>query len=218
MIRWITFIFICLTFKTYSQVSESPKVMSLGTNNALTIPLSGISSDDTEKLWKKYIDQYDGSIKWNKKAKEYFVDNASIPSVSESTVDLYAKAEGVGSDVNFSVWIDMGGAFLTSITQPEKFSAASEILSGFYREVEKFKTEQKWEAEEKKLKSLSSDMKDIIRDRESDEKDIKKAEAKIAELKAKIMENLKTQATKQSEIDAQQIVVDGVKATLGKME
>ena len=107
---------------------------------------------------------------------------------------------------------------MTSITQPEKFSAASEILSGFYREVEKFKTEQKWEAEEKKLKSLSSDMKDIIRDRESDEKDIKKAEAKIAELKAKIMENLKTQATKQSEIDAQQIVVDGVKATLGKME
>ena len=102
----------------------------------------------------------------------------------------------------FSVWFDLGGAFLSSTAHADKYPAASEVMVDYYREVEKYKTQEKLENEESKLKSLNGNLKDLTRDKENHEKDIKKAEEKIAELKAKIDQNVKDQAAKQAEIDA----------------
>ncbi len=210
-------LFLFFSLYSFGQVSEGMKPMSRGNNNALTVSLSGVSVNEAEKIWKKYVDKYDGRDKWNKKAKELFIDNASISTIGDNTVDLYSKAETMGDGVLFSVWFDLGGAYLSSIAHADKYVAASEVLSGYYREVEKYKTEQKLDNEENKLKDLTGNMKDLARDKESYEKDIKKAEEKINDLRARIEQNNKDQAAKQAEIDAQRSVVDGVKSTLGKI-
>ena len=217
MSKILTTLLLFISIISYGQVSESPRPMSLGLNNALTVSLTGVSVGDAERIWKKYASQFDGSSKWNKKAQELFIDKASINTIGENTVDLYSKAEKVGDDVLFSVWFDLGGAFLSSTAHADKYSAASEVMVDFSREVEKFKTQEKLENEESKLKSLSGNMKDLTRDKEGYEKDIKKAEEKIAELKGKIEQNLKDQAAKQAEIDAQQSVIETVKTTLSKI-
>jgi len=200
-----------------AQVSEGGKPMTQGTNNALTVTLNGISVSDAEKIWKNYIGPFDGKSKYNKKANELFVDNASIASVSPNTIDLYSKAEKVGNDVNFSVWFDLGGAYLSSIAHPDRYPAAVEVMKGYLREISRFKTNEQLKEEEKKLDKLNSSLKDLTRDKEGYEKDIKKAEDKITESKSKIDQNIKDQAAKQAEIDAQRSVIDKVKSDLDKI-
>lgn len=200
-----------------AQVSEGGKPMTQGTNNALTVTLNGISVSDAEKIWKSYIQPFDGKSKYNKKADELFVDNASIASVSANTIDLYSKAEKVGDDVNFSVWFDLGGAYLSSIAHPDRYPAAVEVMKGYLREISRFKTNEQLKEEEKKLDKLNSSLKDLTRNKDSYEKEIKKAEEKIAESKSKIEQNIKDQAAKQAEIDAQKSVVDKVKSDLDKI-
>ena len=210
---------ICLlfSFRMFSQVSESLRPMSQGNNNSLTVSFNGISTNDAEKIWKKYVDQFGGKSKYNKKAKELFTDNASIGSISENTLDIYSKAEKLGDDVLFTAWFDLGGAYLSSAAHPTKYPAASDLMMGYIKEVNKFRKNELLKEEEKKLESLNGNLKDINRDKDNYEKEIKKAEEKIADYKSKIEQKMKDQSAKQAEIDAQKTVVDGVRSNLEKI-
>lgn len=213
----ILLILLLSSFKLTAQVSESLRPMSQGNNNSLTVSFNGISTNDAERIWKKYVDQFGGKSKYTKKAKELFVDNASIGSINDNTIDIYSKAEKLGDDVIFTVWFDLGGAYLSSAAHPTKYPAASDLMSGYIKEVNRFKTSEKLKEEEKKLSGLESDLKDMNRDKENYEKEIKKAEERIADYRSKIEQKVKDQSAKQAEIESQKTAVDGVKSTLDKI-
>ena len=100
---------------------------------------------------------------------------------------------------------------------PERYKAGSDIMIGFLKEIERFKISESLKVEERKLDKLNGNLKDLVRTNESLAKDIKKAEEKIADAKLKIEQYTKDQAAKQSEIDAQKALVDGVKSNLEKI-
>ncbi|QLH30487.1 MAG: hypothetical protein HWD63_14580 [Candidatus Parvibacillus calidus] len=152
--------------------------MSQGSNNALTVSLTDISVSDAEKVWKDFAKTFGGKIKYNKKEKEYFVDDASVPSVSTNTIDLYSKAEKVGTEVAYSVWFDLGGGYLSSTSNAAMYSNAVSFMKDFLREVERFKINEQLKIEMKSLEKLNDNLKSLTRDKEGYEKDIKKAEEK----------------------------------------
>ena len=205
------FYFFLYSYAAQCQVSEGLRSMSQGNNNALVVSLVGVSQNDAEKIWKKYMDEFGGKSKFNKKSGELYTDNASLPTISENTVDVYGKAEKLAS------WFDLGGAYLSNAAHPERYKAGSDIMIGFLKEIERFKISESLKVEERKLDKLNGNLKDLVRTNESLAKDIKKAEEKIADAKLKIEQNTKGQAAKQSEIDAQKALVDGVKSNLEKI-
>ena len=211
------FCFFLYSYAAQCQVSEGLRSMSQGNNNALVVSLVGVSQNDAEKIWKKYMDGFGGKSKFNKKSGELFTDNASLPTISENTVDVYGKAEKLGDDIIFASWFDLGGAYLSNAAHPERYKAGSDIMIGFLKEIERFKISESLKVEERKLDKLNGNLKDLVRTNESLAKDIKKAEEKIADAKLKIEQNTKDQAAKQSEIDAQKALVDGVKSNLEKI-
>ncbi|MCO6460021.1 MAG: hypothetical protein J5I59_01350 [Saprospiraceae bacterium] len=210
------FIFIIPFFLT-AQVSESVLPMSQGSYNSLTITLKDISQKDAENVWKDYMKSLGNKTKYLRKEKEYFVDDASVPQISSSTIDIYSKSEKTGNDILFTVWFDLGGGYLTSKSQPEKYTAAVTMLNDYQREISRFKTNELLKTEEKTLSQLNSDLKRLVNDKEDYEKEIKKAEERIASYKAKIEQNIKDQSAKQTEITKQQAVVEKVKTDLSKI-
>lgn len=82
--------------------------MSQGSKNALTVTLSDIRANDVDAVWKDYMKTMGNKTKYQRKEKEYFVDDPSMPEISKSTVDIYSKTEESGKDVQFSVWFDLG--------------------------------------------------------------------------------------------------------------
>ncbi len=212
-------LFLCSFFPLLAsaQVTESVKAMSQGSNNALSVSLADISVSDAEKVWKDFAKTFSSKIKYNKKEKEYFVDDASVPSVSPNTIDLYSKAEKVGNEVAFSVWFDLGGGYLSSASNAAMYSNAVSFMKDYMKEVERFKINEQLKVEMKALDKLNDNLKSLTRDKDGYEKDIKKAEDKITESRAKIEQNVKDQANKQTEINTQQAKIDKIKADLQKL-
>ncbi len=215
--RLLFFLFTILPCVTWAQINEGVKAMSQGSNNALTITLSDIRAKDVENVWKDYMKTMGNKTKYQRKEKEYFADDASLPEVSKSTVDIYSKAEESGKDVQFSVWFDLGGGYLSSSGQPDQYKAAVNVMNDFVREINRYKINEQLKAEMNKMSKMNNDLKKLVSDKDSYEKDIKKAEEKIAEAKAKIEQNIKDQATKQAEITTQQAAIDKVKSDLEKI-
>ncbi|HQN57849.1 MAG TPA: hypothetical protein PLR24_11470, partial [Saprospiraceae bacterium] len=80
-----------------------------------------------------------------------------------------------------------------------------------------FKINEQLKVEMKALDKLNDNLKSLTRDKDGYEKDIKKAEDKITESRAKIEQNVKDQANKQTEINTQQAKIDKIKADLQKL-
>lgn len=56
--------------------------MSQGNNNALVVSLVGVSQNDAEKIWKKYMDEFGGKSKFNKNQVSYILTMpVYLPSV-----------------------------------------------------------------------------------------------------------------------------------------
>jgi hypothetical protein len=215
--KLIFFLFTILPCVAWAQVSEGVKAMSQGSNNALTVTLSDIRANDVDAVWKDYMKTMGNKTKYQRKEKEYFVDDASMPEISKSTVDIYSKTEESGKDVQFSVWFDLGGGYLSSSGQPDQYKAAVNVMNDFVREINRFKLNEHLKTEMNKISKMNNDLKKLVSDKDSYEKDIKKAEEKIVDAKAKIEQNIKDQAAKQAEITTQQAAIDKVKSDLDKI-
>ncbi|HQW11716.1 MAG TPA: hypothetical protein PLP06_06185 [Saprospiraceae bacterium] len=210
-------IFIALAFSSLQlqgQVSESVRNMSAGDNNSLSIIVNGIEPKDVESVWEKFTKQYDGKQKYNRKAKELMIDNATIKTLSDNTVDVYSKAERVGDATQFTLWFDLGGAYLNSKDHPERYQAAVTLLNEFDKETKRFVVNQQLKEAEKALSKLEDQQKSLVKDKEGLEKDIKKAEDKIQGWKKDIDKSVNDQAAKASEIEKQKAEVDRIKTNL----
>ena len=84
-----TLILFLISFSVLSaQISEQEKTMSAGVYNSLTLELPDTQKKFAENLWKKYMKQFDGKMKKNKKAKEYFIENCTMVGVGLSLIHI----------------------------------------------------------------------------------------------------------------------------------
>ena len=221
--KWFNYLLIAIFLplasfaQTIANVGEGPYNNHKGEYNAFYVDLIHDSdAKEVEKEWKSFIKSYKGKTKKVKKSDDFMTDDATIPDMSENTVDIISRADKNGNQVRFIVWYNLGGAYLSTAMHPDRAVVAEKMLQDFALTREKAAVERKLQDEEKKLKGLSGDLKDMVKDKEGLESDIKKYEEKIEEARTKISENLKAQEAKQGEINAQKGVIEGVKTELKK--
>ncbi len=197
-----------------AQIMEAAKVMSQGENNALIVKLPDTEVKVVEKEWESFIKGYKAKMRKIKKSSEMFADDAKIEDISSNTVDVYALVSERGADTELSVWFDLGGAYLNSETHPEQYTKAEGVLNDFLGRVSKTYIANLLNIEQKKLKGLEGNLKDIEKSSENSVKDIAKFEEKIAEAKANIEKCKLDKETAMKDIEAQKVAVKKVKTQL----
>ena len=100
-------------------VQEGEWMMSLGKQNAFFADMPEVNKDIAEDVWKDYMKDY-GKVKRNKKAKEYYSQEANIPIIGgtqplnvyakfDERVDMNRTSPGAGIvDGDFRVLLDAG--------------------------------------------------------------------------------------------------------------
>lgn len=196
------------------EIVEMKMPMSEGTNNAMTINLPKTAAKDAEKAWEKHIKEYGGKTKKNKKTGEIFTDNAMIEAMSKNTVDVYAvvKEQGKGSQV--MVWVDLGGAYLSSATHPEKYKIAQSILNDYTSKISVGMAEEIYEAEKSALEKEEGKLSKLDKNEADMKKSIADYQKKIKELEADIKKNAEARKTQAEAVEAQRTKTEKAKKAL----
>lgn len=205
-----------LTAKGVSRVMEKSSTMSLGNNNALVINIDGVNAKLVGKVWEDFMKKrYDAKVEWQRKTKEYFVDNLNLTAIGGATpVDIHANAKEGGENVTFTMWVNMGTNFLNSRDNYDQFKEAEKLVDEFATEVSKEKTRIDIETQEKQLKQLEKELEKLVSANERYHNDIEKAKEAIRKAEENITQNEKDQETARQKIENQKQVVGNVKKKL----
>ena len=217
MIRNFSFlVFLCLFGITHAQIKEEKKSMSQGTQNALLLNLPNTNEKLAEKVWKTYSEQFGGVTK--KVRDEWFTDNAVLPAIGgDNTVDLYARFSGSSADATISLWIDLGGAYVSSEEFSAKFQEAEKLMLNYSLEVARQVIQMELAEEDKELKRLETLQKKLERDNEQYHQDIENAKQKIARAESNIEGNLKEQEGTRQKIESQRKIIQTVQKKLNDL-
>ena len=192
-----------------AQISEQSKTMSQGVQNALILELPDTDDKFIDKLWKKYLKSFKGGkSKKNKKQNEVFTDNIKISSLGNGEpIDLYSRTTELGDDVELTLWVDLGGAYLSSSDHPAEYLEGEKLLMRFALEVTKEKIKIEIGKEEDKLKGLEKTQKKLVRANDNYHRDIEQAKEKIKKAEKNIEENEADQENTKKLIEDQKEVV-----------
>lgn len=196
-------------------VMEKESAMSQGSKNGLSINLPKSNVKIAEQVWKEFTKSYKGSYKRDKKNDEYFTDNATVGTIGgANTVDLYMKFTEGNDNTTATLWIDLGGAYVSSQEFKDKYDATEKMLAEYALAVARKQTTMQLEEQtnmqkdlEKQQRRLEDRNKDLVKDIEDWKKKILKAEQDI-------QTNLKSQEETKAKIEAQKKVVDDVQKKL----
>lgn len=209
----ITIFLFLISFTALSgQISEQEKSMSVGVYNSLTLELPDSSRKFVENLWKKYLKQFKGKTRRNKKAKEYFTENGNLVGIGN--VNMYSHLSGSKTSTDLTIWIDLGDDYLNSYTHSEQYTEAEKILMRFALEVTREKIRIELEEEEKRLSKLNKALKKLERANDNYHRDIRVAEEKIKKAEKNIIENEVSQEETRASIEQQKAAVEAVKKRL----
>jgi hypothetical protein len=192
-------------------INEVLEYMSQGEKTGIEVALVDAVPADVEEYFIRFMKKYKGKALSSKKTVEIFIDNATIPQISANTVDVYAIARKTDYGTKLSIFVDLGGAFVSSQDHEVAYGA----LEGLGREfalseaVRVVETELK--AQEKVMKDLSKELETMIKDKDTYIKEIEKAKALIAQREIDIINNEKAQETKRQQIAIQDEIVKTVK-------
>jgi peptidoglycan hydrolase CwlO-like protein len=151
-----------------------------------------------------------------------FADNAVISTINgNNTIDVWAKASK-GKDngeIKFVVAIDLGGVFLSSSNNGDKFKEAKKMVHEFAMKTTKEAIAGNRKAAQKVLDGLEDDKQDLEKKQEKLNSNIEDYKGKIEDYNKKIKEaqddlgtNKTDQDKKKGEVDAQKKVVEAVTA------
>ncbi len=202
----------------FAQVQHGPAMMSKGTNEAINLPLKQTNKKDVEAAWTKFIKDYKGKTKKDKKSGEIFSDDAKITDMSGNTVDVYSKVMERNEDTELLVWFDLGGAYLSKATHPDAFTVATKMLKEFELTVSTAALEEQIKEQEGVIKKMNNDLEGLKKDQTDAEAAIKKFEEKIEEAKAKIEASKTAQKTKADEIVGQKDVLNKLQTKLNAVK
>lgn len=213
---YLSAVLFLLTFTLQAQTRSERKSMSQGNYEAIVMQIPDLAPKTVSDLWEDFTkDFYDVRTKYSRKTKEYFSDDAEIAAIGKgNTIDIYTRLEEKGTGTELSMWIDLGGAYLSIDGHPDRYLEAEKMLISFGLEAAKEKVRMNIEEQEKALKDLEDDLKKMSKDKENLEDEIEKAREAIARAEQEIEENVKNQATKQQEIEAQQELIEETKKKL----
>lgn len=201
------------TAKAQSQftTNEVRQFMSKGEQNGIEIVLNGTKPEDAKDALEKWGKKMKAKIVRDKKNPEIFIDNAQIPTVSANALDMYAVVTPVDNGSKVTIYTDLGGAFVSSAAYGTQYAGLEAALKKFAKDQAIAVVEDQQKSEEKILKTLNGNLKDLTKDKADYLKDIEKAKALIQQREADIIKNDADQAAKQQQISLQQQIIETVK-------
>lgn len=192
------------------EVKQVDKTMSLGNKPAYYVEVNDIDKKVVEKAWEEYMKSY-GKMKDNKKAKESYMNQVSIPMINGANkVDMYSKQEEGKNQMTTYVWIDLGGSFANSKDNPKQVEGINQFLFDFWVFAKKKAVSNELEDQEKVQKNLEKDLSKLEGKNEDLKKDIEKAKEKIRQAEIDIEQNLRDQDNKRVDIATQKKMVETV--------
>jgi hypothetical protein len=197
-------------FSQNMETKEVRKSMSKGNQPGIEIIIPHISEDNLEDAIKTVTKKYKGDKEKVKRSNEIYLDDALIKEISENTIDIHQIIEKEGTGLRYTVFFNLGGAFLDSKLNAQKFAYAEEIVNRIALKASEIRIDDILKEEQGKLEDLVDDQEDLVKDKEDATEDIQKANDLIAKREKEIQENIKLQSTKTIEIDKQRKKVDGI--------
>ncbi|MGD1847418.1 MAG: hypothetical protein ACFB10_18675 [Salibacteraceae bacterium] len=174
----------CLLFLAVSgfaqkkiEVKQATANFSTGKQVALSVIVLEGNLKDVEKAWKKEMKGLKAKVS---SKKEIFADDATMKSMGDNSFDVYAvfeEVENVGVKV-FAAF-DLGGAYLSKSTHPDRFKAAEKFMYEFGVEQTKEKIGKDIKGAEKELSSREKELKDLKKEKSNLEKTIEDAQKAI---------------------------------------
>lgn len=199
--------------QSFGQLEEKEVRMSLGNQNAIALPVDNVTEKSLESYFQSYFRTF-GKVKYNRKAKEYFIDKANVDKISKDKVDLYARMLEVEGKVFLFLFVDNGLAFVTSENSENEFRGANVVLKEFELFVRQSLIEEQLKEAEKNLSSMEREIKQLEKDNEKYQKTIEDARKKIEEMEKAIEKNVEEQRTKTEEIEIHKAGVEEIKLRL----
>lgn len=198
------------------RIDDTVEAMSLGAKSALTLTFSNTDDKLVESAWNDFLkDNYGAKAKYNRKADEWFADNADIVALGlGSLIDVYSRVKQSKDDVIFYLWVDLGDNFLSEKDNPERYDEAVKLLEKFELAVGKEKTRQQLSDEQDKLKKSESELEKLVGANERLHKEIEKAKEAIKKAEESILKNEEEQTIAKQKIENQKKAVDAVRKKL----
>lgn len=198
-------------------VDEKNYTIGGGSHNCLVVTIYDASSDDILKEWKSKMKDYNGKVSGK---EEVFADNALIKEISENTCDVYARTEKGSNEgeTRLIVGFLLGETWLSSSSNSASYKAAEKIVKDFGMKLTKDAIAGKVRDEEKKLEKLQEEQSDLEKKNKELNDDIADYQEKIKKAESDIKTNTDDQSKKKAEVEAQQKVLDAIKARQGAVE
>ena len=197
--------------QTQFTTNEVRQFMSKGEQNGIEIILNGTKLEDAKDAVEKWGKKMKAKIARDKKNPEIFVDNAQLPTVSANALDMYVIVTPIDNGSKVTVFTDLGGAFVSSAAYGTQYAGLEASLKKFAKDQAIITVEDQQKSEEKILKSLNGDLKDLTGKKADYLKDIEKAKTLIQQREQDIIKNDADQAAKQQQISLQHQIIETVK-------
>jgi hypothetical protein len=207
----ITLLF-CITtcFLSAQEINERKLSMSLGSQNGFFVDIAGADKKMCQKVFEEMV-KSSGKIKENKKAREYFLTQTRVAAINGSSpIDMYIKFDEGKGQATTTLFVDMGGAFISTENNPNQAAVVKQFMNDYYVEVRKRVVTEELKTEEKKQADLDKDLKKLRDKKEDYLAEIEKCKQKIIEAEKNIEKNTIDQGTKEKEIESQKGVVKKV--------
>ncbi len=194
-------------FSQAIEVSESRANFSTGSNNALITTIFNANVDDVIKAWKKTMKNYKNEkIKIND--KEVFADNVLIKDWGNNPVDIYAMFVENNKQIKMNVAVDLGGVYLKSSEQKDKFEYMEAMVKNFAIEMTKEPLVENIKRQNKVLKDLEGDQKDLEKENSKLRSDIVSYQEQIKKAETALQKNDENQVKQKVLLEKQKQIIE----------
>lgn len=200
-------------------ITEGVDKFSTGIQNAISTTFIESSKSTLESEWKSVLKDFK-----NEKIKEdngeWFADNVVIKEWGNNTVDIYTffEEDKKSKTVKMHVAFDLGGAYLKSSEQKEKYQYAEKLVRDFAVKMAKVPLEEKLKDQKKLLDKFEDNQKDLEKDNKNLKSDIESYKEKIKKAESDIKKNEEDQVKKKAEIEAQKKAVEEAKKKIDSVK
>lgn len=208
----LSILFVQIGFAQRPQITESERLMSLGTRPCFVLDIPKTKEGVVEDAWKDYVkEKFDTKLKYEKKFKEYVGKEAKSTAISSDLFTLFSSIEERGDDIALVLWVDMGSGFLNKKDNPDRANDAIGVLRDFYYTLRRLEVGKQLKDQEEVQKDIENKLRKLVKEKEGLEKDIENYKAKIAKAEKDIVDNKKEQETTTKNIEDQKKVVEEVR-------
>lgn len=203
----LAFIFSLLT-GAHAQIELRSSTMSLGEKPAFVIDFENADKKLAEKKWKEHLKEY-GKVNKNKKAKEWYTMQTTIPNLGGTKlVNIYFQLEQGKNMTRAFVFVDDGTKFIGNGDDEEDGVRA--FVNGYANRVNKEVAKKAMEKGEDELKDFNKKLSKLEDKNEDYHKEIEKCQKKIIEAEEDIENNLKEQDEAKENIEMQKSKVEAL--------